>query len=167
MIVMPAARFVHVASLRQSRSPNLLPNGNPRGHDRARIVVIFIISSFLLADEAEARKLAPPPVPDLPATFSGEGVLHRHERVLASQEKAQPGQSRGSRRREDVLCALSAIFGGGTPGKMPSAGHIRVFGHKVPDTDAVCCALARAWDLRQQGLDAKAYRLGELNKETE
>jgi len=41
-----------------------------------------------------------------------------------------------------------------------------VFGHKVPDTDAVCSALARAWDLNQQGFPAQAYRLGELNKET-
>ena len=48
-----------------------------------------------------------------------------------------------------------------------SGAHIRVFGHKVPDTDAICCALARAWDLRQQGLAAIAYRLGEPNKETE
>lgn len=43
---------------------------------------------------------------------------------------------------------------------------MKVFGHKVPDTDAVCSALVRAWDLNQQGFPAQAFRLGELNKET-
>jgi len=41
-----------------------------------------------------------------------------------------------------------------------------VFGHKVPDTDTVCSAMCREWDLKQQGIPAQAYRLGELNKET-
>ena len=43
---------------------------------------------------------------------------------------------------------------------------IMVFGHKVPDTDTVCSAMVREWDLEQQGVPAQAYRLGELNKET-
>ncbi len=43
---------------------------------------------------------------------------------------------------------------------------IHVFGHKVPDTDATCSAIAYAYLLRQTGKDAKAFRLGELNKET-
>jgi len=43
---------------------------------------------------------------------------------------------------------------------------IKVFGHKTPDTDTVCSAMVREWDLTQQGIPAQAYRLGELNKET-
>ena len=43
---------------------------------------------------------------------------------------------------------------------------IHVFGHKVPDTDATCSAIAYAYLLSQTGKDAKAFRLGELNKET-
>ena len=43
---------------------------------------------------------------------------------------------------------------------------IKVFGHKVPDTDTICSAMVREWDLREQGIAAQAYRLGELNKET-
>ena len=44
---------------------------------------------------------------------------------------------------------------------------ISVFGHKIPDTDAICAALAYAWELEGRGLPATAYRLGELNRETE
>ena len=47
-----------------------------------------------------------------------------------------------------------------------AADPIKVFGHKVPDTDTVCSAMVREWDLNQQGISAQAYRLGELNKET-
>ncbi len=43
---------------------------------------------------------------------------------------------------------------------------IHVFGHKVPDTDATCSAIAYAYLLRKLGKNAKAFRLGELNKET-
>ncbi|NPA76479.1 MAG: manganese-dependent inorganic pyrophosphatase [Candidatus Diapherotrites archaeon] len=43
---------------------------------------------------------------------------------------------------------------------------IHVFGHKVPDTDAVCSAIGYAHLLRELGKDAKAFRLGELNAET-
>ena len=43
---------------------------------------------------------------------------------------------------------------------------LHVFGHKIPDTDAICAALARAWQLNQAGFPSRAYRLGELNKET-
>ncbi|KAK3233405.1 hypothetical protein CYMTET_56294 [Cymbomonas tetramitiformis] len=42
-----------------------------------------------------------------------------------------------------------------------------VFGHKIPDTDAVCGAIVRAWELKQRGQHATPYRLGVLNKETE
>eukprot|EP01050_Picozoa_sp_SAG11_P036069 SAG11_NODE_13542_length_650_cov_1.613430_1_plen_179_part_00 len=47
-----------------------------------------------------------------------------------------------------------------------SAPPVRVFGHKIPDTDAVCSAIVRAWELEQHGVPAIAHRLGELNKET-
>ena len=42
-----------------------------------------------------------------------------------------------------------------------------VFGHKIPDTDAICAALAYVWELEERGIPAKAYRLGNLNRETE
>jgi len=42
-----------------------------------------------------------------------------------------------------------------------------VFGHKIPDTDAICAAMAYEWELEQRGIPAKAFRLGELNPETE
>lgn len=41
-----------------------------------------------------------------------------------------------------------------------------VFGHKNPDTDSICSALAYASLKRQLGVDAEAVRLGEINKET-
>jgi len=45
---------------------------------------------------------------------------------------------------------------------------ISVFGHKVPDTDAVTSALTYAWELNERKVgSATAYRLGELNPETE
>ena len=37
---------------------------------------------------------------------------------------------------------------------------------QVPDTDTVCSAMVREWDLEHQGIAAQAYRLGDLNKET-
>merc|ERR1712032_510455 len=42
-----------------------------------------------------------------------------------------------------------------------------VFGHKVPDTDAICAAIAYAWELNEKGIQATAFRLGNLNPETE
>mmetsp|Transcript_67374 Transcript_67374/g.146652 ORF Transcript_67374/g.146652 Transcript_67374/m.146652 type:complete len:304 (-) Transcript_67374:574-1485(-) len=41
-----------------------------------------------------------------------------------------------------------------------------VFGHKVPDTDAISAALVYVWELGSRNISAKAYRLGELNPET-
>lgn len=41
-----------------------------------------------------------------------------------------------------------------------------VFGHQNPDTDAITSAIVYADFLRRTGVDARAYRLGELNKET-
>jgi manganese-dependent inorganic pyrophosphatase len=43
---------------------------------------------------------------------------------------------------------------------------IKVIGHINPDTDTTCSALVWAWYLSQQGIEATAYRTGELNKET-
>ncbi len=43
---------------------------------------------------------------------------------------------------------------------------IYVFGHKNPDTDSICSAIAYAWILKRYGLNVEAYRLGKLNKET-
>ena len=42
-----------------------------------------------------------------------------------------------------------------------------VFGHKIPDTDAICAAMTYEWELNERGIPAKAYRLGKLNRETE
>lgn len=44
---------------------------------------------------------------------------------------------------------------------------ISVFGHKIPDTDAICAAIVYSWELQSRGIPANAYRLGELNPETE
>lgn len=43
---------------------------------------------------------------------------------------------------------------------------IPVFGHTSPDTDAIGSAIAYTAYLRQHQTNAKAYRLGPLNKET-
>ena len=43
---------------------------------------------------------------------------------------------------------------------------IKVFGHKSPDTDATCAAIAYAWYSNQKGEKAESYVLGDLNKET-
>jgi len=64
-------------------------------------------------------------------------------------------------------CTAVAHLGARALSSMSSpAAPVLVFGHKVPDTDTVCSAMARAWDLNEQGTHAQAYRLGELNKET-
>ncbi|CAF1363419.1 unnamed protein product, partial [Adineta steineri] len=41
-----------------------------------------------------------------------------------------------------------------------------VVGHRNPDTDAITAAMVYADFLRRMGVNAKAYRLGELNNET-
>ncbi|MGI6072630.1 MAG: putative manganese-dependent inorganic diphosphatase [Lachnospiraceae bacterium] len=43
---------------------------------------------------------------------------------------------------------------------------IHIFGHKNPDTDSICSAIALAELKRLQGQNATAYRLGPLNKES-
>jgi len=44
---------------------------------------------------------------------------------------------------------------------------ILVFGHKSPDTDAICSAIVMASMQKKKGVDVEAVRLGEINKETE
>lgn len=44
---------------------------------------------------------------------------------------------------------------------------VLVFGHKNPDTDSICSAIAYANLKKKLGLNAEAVRLGELNGETE
>ena len=43
---------------------------------------------------------------------------------------------------------------------------ILVFGHKNPDTDTICSAIAMAEMQKKMGIEAEAVRLGEINKET-
>lgn len=43
---------------------------------------------------------------------------------------------------------------------------VKVFGHKSPDTDATCSPIAMAWLLSKKGEEAKAFVLGDLNRET-
>src|SRR5690625_5711666 len=44
---------------------------------------------------------------------------------------------------------------------------VYVFGHKNPDTDSICSAIAYADLKKQLGLDVEAVRLGDVNKETQ
>lgn len=44
---------------------------------------------------------------------------------------------------------------------------VLVFGHKNPDTDTICSAIAYAELKRELGMDAEAVRLGEVNSETQ
>ncbi|MEB6537449.1 DHH family phosphoesterase, partial [Pantoea stewartii] len=43
---------------------------------------------------------------------------------------------------------------------------IHVFGHINPDSDAICTAVVTAHWLTGRGMDARAWRLGEANRET-
>lgn len=50
---------------------------------------------------------------------------------------------------------------------MENNNQIKIFGHKVPDTDTVASAIAYAWYYNEiKKKPAQAYVLGELNKET-
>ena len=42
---------------------------------------------------------------------------------------------------------------------------ILVVGHKNPDSDSICSALVAAELLKARGLDAKAIRQGDINRE--
>ena len=44
---------------------------------------------------------------------------------------------------------------------------VLIFGHKSPDTDSICSSLVMESLAKHYSLDAKAVRLGNLNKETE
>ncbi len=44
---------------------------------------------------------------------------------------------------------------------------VLIFGHKSPDTDSICSAIAYSYLKEKLGYNTKAVRLGELNKETE
>ena len=46
-------------------------------------------------------------------------------------------------------------------------GKTLIFGHKNPDTDTICSALAYADLKKKLGMDAEPARLGEVNKETQ
>ena len=43
---------------------------------------------------------------------------------------------------------------------------ILIFGHKNPDTDTICSAIAYSKLKNKLGIDAKPVRLGEINEET-
>ena len=43
---------------------------------------------------------------------------------------------------------------------------LHIVGHKNPDTDSICSALVYQSYLQQLGINAQAYRLGEINNET-
>lgn len=43
---------------------------------------------------------------------------------------------------------------------------ILIFGHKNPDTDAICSAIAMAEMQKKMGVDVEAVRIGDINKET-
>lgn len=43
---------------------------------------------------------------------------------------------------------------------------IHIFGHKNPDTDSIVSALALSYLKEQHGLDCKAFRLGDVNRES-
>lgn len=44
---------------------------------------------------------------------------------------------------------------------------IHVIGHKKPDSDSIISAISYAYLLRKKGFDAQAYRLGDINEETQ
>ncbi|EGD81271.1 hypothetical protein PTSG_11308 [Salpingoeca rosetta] len=66
-----------------------------------------------------------------------------------------------------AAAAAATMMGGGMRFNSSQAATVCVFGHKIPDTDAVCAAIVRAIELEHDGSKATAYRLGDLNPETE
>lgn len=59
---------------------------------------------------------------------------------------------------------MNRNFGSGVEAQMEK---ILVFGHKNPDTDTICSAIAYAELKKELGCDAEAVRLGEVNSETQ
>lgn len=51
--------------------------------------------------------------------------------------------------------------------KVAKTNQLAVFGHMKPDTDTIATAIAFAKFLNLKNINAKPYRLGELNKETQ
>ena len=49
---------------------------------------------------------------------------------------------------------------------MGAKEEVCIVGHKVPDTDSICSAIAYAYLLKKKGKRALAYKLGEINPET-
>lgn len=45
--------------------------------------------------------------------------------------------------------------------------NILIFGHKNPDTDSICSSIVMEYIKSTMNENAKAYRLGNINKETE
>lgn len=45
--------------------------------------------------------------------------------------------------------------------------NILIFGHKNPDTDSICSSIAMEYISTKMNKNAKAYRLGNINKETD
>jgi len=62
---------------------------------------------------------------------------------------------------KSVLLSLTGLIA-----SADAAEKLIVHGHLNPDTDAVCAAVAYAWELNERNFSATAYRLGELNPET-
>lgn len=63
-----------------------------------------------------------------------------------------------------ISVKMNRNFGSGVEAQMEK---ILVFGHKNPDTDTICSAIAYAELKKELGYDAEAVRLGEVNSETQ
>jgi len=90
-------------------------------------------------------------------SFAILGEAGRVEGAAGSKGTAKgPGEAS---RVEDapVLAAITALV---------ESQQISVFGHKVPDTDAIAAAIVYAWELNSRNFSATAFRLGDLNPET-
>ena len=65
-----------------------------------------------------------------------------------------------------IICAGAGAVGEAADLATEEAAEILVLGHKNPDTDSICSALAFAELQRACGLNATAGRVGKINKET-
>lgn len=71
-----------------------------------------------------------------------------------------------------MAAAVFASAAGGDPGGLRPQGLGLGFrdlldGPEVPDTDTVAAAMVYAWELTSRNISAEAFRLGELNPETD
>ncbi|CAF3721046.1 unnamed protein product [Rotaria sordida] len=62
---------------------------------------------------------------------------------------------------------LFNVQGAPIASKVNNKNEVAVFGHLNPDTDAVATAIAYASFLKTMNINAKAYRLSDLNRETQ